>query len=84
MLEDGVKYGIAQTRIEGAVAFDSYKFAELPGTKMTTQKFEDSAIEVQTYEGGNIDTFTSGVRIVVPFAVGLPDPRESVVAYIKL
>lgn len=84
MLEDGVKYGIAQTRIEGAVAFDSYKFAELPGTKMTTQKFEDSAIEVQTYEGGNIDTFTSGVRIVVPFAVGLPDPREAVVAYIKL
>ena len=84
MLEDGVKYAVTQCRIDGAVAFDSYKFAELPGTKMTTEKFEDSAIEVQTYEGGNIDTFTSGVRIVVPFAVGLPDPRESVVAYIKM
>lgn len=84
MLEHGVKYAVTQCRIDGAVAFDSYKFAELPGTKMTTEKFEDSAIEVQTYEGGNIDTFTSGVRIVVPFAVGLPDPRESVVAYIKM
>lgn len=84
MLEDGVKYAVTQCRIDGAVAFDSYKFADLPGTKMTTEKFEDSAIEVQTYEGGNIDTFTSGVRIVVPFAVGLPDPRESVVAYIKM
>ena len=84
LLEDGVKYAITQCRIEGAVAFDSYKFAELPGTKMTSEKFEDSAIEVQTYEGGNIDTFSSGVRIVVPFAVGLPDPRESVLAYIKL
>ena len=84
MLEDGKKYAVTQCRIEGAVAFDSYKFAELPGTKMTTEKFEDSAIEVQTYEGGNIDTFTSGVRIVVPFAVGLPDPRESVVAYIEM
>ena len=84
MLQDGKKYAVTQCRIEGAVAFDSYKFAELPGTKMTTEKFEDSAIEVQTYEGGNIDTFTSGVRIVVPFAVGLPDPRESVVAYIEM
>ena len=83
-LEDGKKYAVTQTRIEGAVAFDSYKFADLPGTKMTTEKFEDSAIEVQCYEGGNIDTFTSGVRIVVPFAVGLPDPREAVLAYIEM
>lgn len=84
LLEDGVKYSITQCRIEGAVAFDAYKFAELPGTTMTSEKFEDSAIEIQTYEGGNIDTFSSGVRIVVPFAVGLPDPRESVLAYIKM
>ena len=84
LLEDGAKYAITQCRIEGAVAFDSYKFAELPGTTMTSEKFEDSAIEIQTYEGGNIDTFSSGVRIVVPFAVGLPDPRESVLAYIKV
>lgn len=84
MLEHGKKYAVTQCRIDSAVAFDSYKFAELPGTKMTTEKFEDSAIAVQTYEGGNIDTFTSGVRIVVPFAVGLPDPRESVVAYIEM
>lgn len=83
-LENGKKYAVTQTRIEGAVAFDSYKFADLPGTKMTTEKFEDSAIEVQCYEGGNIDTFTSGVRIVVPFAVGLPDPREAVLAYIEM
>lgn len=84
LLEDGVKYAITQCRIEGAVAFDSYKFAEIPGTTMTSEKFEDSAIEIQTYEGGNVDTFSSGVRIVVPFAVGLPDPRESVLAYIKV
>ena len=83
-LEDGKKYAVTQCRIDTAVAFDSYKFAELPGTKMTTEKFEDSAIEVQCYEGGNIDTFTSGVRIVVPFAVGLPDPREAVLAYIEM
>ena len=51
---------------------------------MTTEKFEDSAIEVQVYEGGNIDTFQSACRIVVPFAIGLPDPRESVVAYIEM
>lgn len=84
ILGHGKKYAVTQCRIDSAVAFDSYKFAELPGTKMTTEKFEDSAIVVQTYEGGNIDTFTSGVRIVVPFAVGLPDPREAVIAYIEM
>ena len=83
-LEHGAKYAVTQVRIEDAVAFDQYKFADLPGSKLTVEKFKDSAIEVQCYEGGNIDTFSSGVRMVVPFAVGLPDPREAVLAYIKL
>lgn len=83
LLEDGKKYAVTQCRIDTAVAFDSYKFAELPGSKMTTEKFDDSAIAVQTFEGGDINTFSSVMRIVVPFSVGLPDPRESVIAYIE-
>ena len=83
MLESGKKYAVTQTRLESAVGFDTYKFAELPGTKSTTEEI-DSPIEVQVYEGGDISTFTSMVRIVVPFAVGLPDPRESVLSYISL
>ena len=83
MLESGKKYAVTQTRLETAVGFDSYKFAELPGTKSTTEEI-DSPIEVQVYEGGDISTFTSMVRIVVPFAVGLPDPRESVLSYIEI
>lgn len=83
MLVSGKKYAVTQTRLETAVGFDSYKFAELPGTKSTTEEI-DSPIEVQVYEGGDISTFTSMVRIVVPFAVGLPDPRESVLSYIEI
>lgn len=84
ILEDGKKYFVTQTRLESAVGFDSYKFAELPGSKMTEEKFEGSEIAVQCYEGGDINTFSSAVRMVVPFACGLPDPRESVLAYISL
>jgi hypothetical protein len=83
-LENGKKYAVTQCRIEGAVAFDSYKFGKIPGTTLTEDKFDDGAITVQVYEGGDIDTLTSAVRCVVPFAVGLPDPRESVVAYIEM
>lgn len=83
MLESGKKYAVTQTRLESAVAFDAYKFSELPGTKSTTEEI-DSPIEVQIYEGGNIGDFSSMVRIVVPYAVGLPDPRESVLSYIEM
>lgn len=84
LLEDGKKYTVTQCRIDSAVAFDSYKFAELPGTKMYTEKFDDGAIGVQVYEGGDINSFSSIMRIVVPFCVGLPDPRESCLAYIEM
>lgn len=84
ILENGKKYFVTQTRLESAVGFDSYKFAELPGSKMTEDRFEGSEIAVQCYEGGDINTFSSAVRMVVPFACGLPDPRESVLAYISL
>lgn len=83
MLESGKKYAVTQTRLESAVAFDAYKFSELPGTKSTTEEI-DSPIEVQIYEGGNIGDFSSMVRIVVPYAVGLPDPREAVLSYIEM
>lgn len=83
-LENGKKYAVTQCRISDSVAFDQYKFSEIPGSKMTVEKHEGSNISVQVYEGGNIENFSSLVRMVVPFAVGLPDPRESVLAYIEI
>ena len=82
-LVDGKTYTVIQTRAKGAVAFDTYKFKEMPGTKMEKARYEGSPIEVQVYEGGNIGDFSSMVRMVVPYAVGLPDPREAVLSYVE-
>lgn len=81
-LEDGAKYSVAQTRLEAAVGFDSYKFNELPGSRMTEESTE--GMTVQVFEGGDINNFSSVVRIVVPFAAGLPEVRDSVLSYIKV
>ena len=81
-LENGAKYSVAQTRLEAAVGFDSYKFNELPGSKMTEESTE--GMTVQVFEGGDINNFSSVVRIVVPFAAGLPEVRDAVLSYIKI
>ena len=82
-LVNGKTYTVIQTRAKGSVAFDTYKFKEMPGTKMEKARYEGSPIEVQVYEGGNIGDFSSMVRMVVPYAVGLPDPREAVLSYVE-
>ena len=33
--------------------------------------------------GGNGETLTTLVRLVAPFAVGMPEPRSSVLAYME-
>ena len=81
-LENGAKYSVGQTRLEAAVGFDSYKFDELPGSRMTEESTE--GMTVQVFEGGDINNFSSVVRIVVPFAAGLPEVRDAVLSYIKI
>jgi hypothetical protein len=41
-------------------------------------------LTVQCYEGGNLGNFSSLVRIVVPFAAGIPDPRTTVLSYVEV
>ena len=83
-LTSGKTYAVVQTRFDEAVGFDTYDFSEIPGTKKTKESFDGSEIEVSVYEGGNLSDFTSMVRIVAPFAVGLPDPREAALSFVQM
>lgn len=67
MLEDGKTYDVVQSRTTDAVAYDSYKFGNVPSCDMETQKKE--ALTLQTYKWGNGETLTTLVRLVAPFAV---------------
>jgi hypothetical protein len=81
MLEDGKTYSIAQSRTTDAVAYDSYKFGNIPSCEQETANKE--AITLQTYKWGNGETLTTLYRLVAPFAVGLPDARSCVLSYIE-
>jgi hypothetical protein len=81
MLEDGKTYDVVQSRTTDAIAYDSYKFGNVPSCDMETQKKE--ALTLQTYKWGNGETLTTLVRLVAPFAVGLPEARSSVLSYLE-
>jgi len=81
MLTSGKTYDVVQTRTTDAVAMDSYKFGNIPGSEMET--VQKDALKVQTYKFGNGETLTTMYRIVAPFAIGLPEARSCVLAYME-
>jgi hypothetical protein len=81
-LKNGQKYAVIQTRTKESLGFDAYEFDEIPGTKMTKDSID--AMSIQVYEGGNLGDFSSLVRLVVPFACGIPDPRNAVLSYVEV
>lgn len=81
MLTSGKTYDVVQTRTTDAVAMDSYTFGNIPGSEMETAQKE--ALKVQTYKFGNGETLTTMYRIVAPFAIGLPEARSCVLAYME-
>ena len=76
------KYALGQCRTEDAVGFDTYKFADLPGSENETVSVNNVSLKMSTY--GNGQNMTTLTRIDAPYAVTLPDPRKSVVAYFKI
>lgn len=81
MLTSGKSYDVVQTRTTDAVAMDSYKFGNIPGSEMET--VQKDALKVQSYKFGNGETLTTLYRIVAPFAIGLPEARSCVLAYME-
>ena len=81
-LEVGATYWVGQVRTKESMAFDSYKFENLPGSEN-----EDVAtvggvtVKLSTYgDGSNLSKL---VRLDVPHAAGIWDARGAVAVYIK-
>lgn len=76
------KYALGQCRTEDAVGFDTYKFADLPGSENETVTVNNVSLKMSTYGDGKY--LTTLTRIDAPYAVTLPDPRKAVVGYFKI
>ena len=81
-LEVGTTYWVGQVRTRDALAYDSYKFENLPGSEN-----EDVAtvggvtVKMSTYGDGT--NLTKLVRLDTPHAAGIWEPRSCVAVYIK-
>ena len=81
-LEVGATYWVGQVRTKDSMAFDSYKFENLPGSEN-----EDVAtvggvtVKMSTYGDGT--NLTKLVRLDTPHAAGIWDARGAVAVYIK-
>lgn len=81
-LEVGATYWVGQVRTKESMAFDSYKFENLPGSEN-----EDVAtvggVTVKMSMYGDGTNLTKLVRLDVPHAAGIWDARGAVAVYIK-
>ena len=77
------KYWVGQVRSEEALAYDAYRFEDLPGSSEN----EDVAatvggVTVKMSQYGNGQTLTKAVRLDLPFAAGIVDHRSCATVYI--
>ena len=82
LLSANTTYAIGQVRTEDALGFDTYKFNKLAGVEDLGAETVDG-VRVEVVKGSNVLTRESCVRLDVPFAVTLPEPRNAVAIYIK-
>jgi hypothetical protein len=76
------KYALGQCRTEDAVGFDKYSFADLPGSENATETVNNVTMKMSTYGDGKF--MTTLTRLDLPYAVTLPEPRNSVVGYFRI
>ena len=83
LLENSTTYYVGQVRAKDALAFDSYKFEDLPGSENEAVAAGEGALTVKMSQYGDGEHLTKLVRLDAPYAAGLPDARNSVTVYIK-
>ena len=81
LLTSGDSYYVGICREEDALAFDTYKFADLPGSENSTETVDGISVKMSQYGDGK--NMQSLVRLDCPFAAGVPDARRQSVLYIK-
>lgn len=81
-LEVGVTYWVGQVRTKESMAFDSYKFENLPGSENEdVGTVGGVTVKMSTYGDGT--NLTRLIRLDVPHAAGIWDARGAVAVYIK-
>lgn len=81
ILEASKSYYVGQVRTHDALAYDDYKFDDLPGSENEAVATE-GAVTVKMSQYGDGKTLTKLVRLDLPYAAGIPDSRYSVTTYI--
>lgn len=81
-LEAGATYWVGQVRTKESMAFDSYKFENLPGSdNEEVATVGGVTVKMSTYGDGT--NLTKLIRLDVPHAAGIWDARGAVAVYIK-
>ena len=75
-------YWVGQVRTADALAFDDYKFLDLPGSENESVA-SVGGVTVKMSEYGNGTTLTKLVRLDLPYAAGIVEHRGSVTVYIE-
>lgn len=81
LLTASKKYWVGQVRTADALAFDDYKFLDLPGSANEAVS-SVGGVTVKMSEYGNGTTLTKLVRLDLPYAAGIVEHRGSVTVYI--
>lgn len=82
LLTSGSTYLVGVARPEDALAFDTYKFDDIPGCENDSVTFKN-LLSLQVAKGGQITDRSSVTRLDCPYAAGIPDARTQVTTYIK-
>jgi len=81
LLTENKEYYVGVCREETALAFDTYKFNDLPGSENETVTVDGVSVKMSQYGDGK--NMQSLVRLDCPFACGIPDARRQAVLYIE-
>lgn len=74
-------YSVGVAREADALAWDTYKFTDLPGSENSTETVDGVSIKMSQY--GNGEKMTSLARLDMPYAAGIPDARRNVTIMFK-
>lgn len=80
ILSTNKTYVVGQCRLEASLAFDGYKFANLPGSE-NEGVATVGGVTVKMSQYGEGDYLEKMVRFDLPFGAGLMDPRLSCTTY---
>jgi hypothetical protein len=83
LLTAGKKYAVGQLRLVDALAYDGYKFKNLPGSENEAVATV-AGVTAKMSMYGDGDYLEKMIRVDLPFAAGLMDPRLSVTTYLQL